>query len=138
MGKAIGIDYGTKRVGIAISDELGMIATPLRTIHSKDVYAELDILISADKVSAIVVGVPFDLKGNVTDATAICQNFVKSLRRKYRDIEIYEVDERFTSRMAADTLLRAGAGQKLRRDKSMLDKISAAILLQSFLDGLKR
>lgn len=134
MGKVIGIDYGTKRIGLAISDELKMIATPLDTVHSKDAIDVLLKLVEGSDIEIIIIGIPIDLKGNETHATKLAQDFSKSLKRKFKQVQIIEVDERFTSKMAAASLIQGGVPLKKRKDKSLLDKISATIMLQSFLD----
>jgi len=123
MARLIAIDYGLKRVGLAIAD----LSTP-----------ELeDFLLSFDQkevIEAFVVGMPKNLKNESTQATEMVENFVKKLKTKFPEIPVHLVDERFTSKMAVDAMIAGGAKKKDRRIKENVDKISAAIILQSFLD----
>jgi putative holliday junction resolvase len=133
-GCVIGLDYGTKRTGIAITDELQMIASPLITIHTKDLTAELKKLVEEKKVVSIVLGEPKNLDGTPTDSTALVQQLQKHLQRTFPGVDIILVDERFTSKMAASTMVTGGVPKMKRRNKETLDQVSAAIILKSWLD----
>jgi len=134
MARIISIDYGTKRVGLAVTDPLQMIATALDTVHSKDVMAFLKDYIEKEEVEAFVLGMPVNLDLTETDATPHVKSFHKKLLESFPKYPIHLVDERFTSKMAMDTMIRGGMKKKDRRVKGNVDKISAVILLQEFLE----
>ena len=133
MSKAIAIDYGTKRVGIAETDELQIIASRLTTVHSSELMDYLQKYILSNEVEAIVVGKPVNLKMEATNSSEAVNNFIVHLRKKFNNINIVEIDERFTSKIAKDTILRAGIKKKKRKSKEYIDEISAVILLQDYL-----
>ena len=135
MSKAIGIDYGKKRVGIAISDSLQIIASALTTIDTSDIFIFLDDLFKKQEIDCFVVGEPKNLDGTPTDSTVITKEFVAKLSKKYPHISIKRIDERFTSKIAKQSILDAGIKKMKRRDKALVDKVSAAIILQSYLDA---
>jgi putative Holliday junction resolvase len=135
MACAIGIDYGSKRVGVAITDTLGIIASPLGTWHSAELVEMLKKLVPEKKVSVIVVGQPQQLSGAPTDASKMTDEFCVHISRVFPQVRIDRVDERFTSSMAAKSLVENGIPKKKRQDKSLLDAVSAAIILQSWLDS---
>ena len=135
MGRILAIDYGNKRVGLAVTDPLCMIASPLETIHSKDLLAYVKAYHQREPLRAIVVGMPRTLLNEPTDVTSAVVGLLRTLRRKLPALPIHELDERFTSRMAHAAMLAGGLGQKARRDKATVDRISAAIILQSFLES---
>ena len=134
MAKALGIDYGIKRIGIAISDSLQMIASALCTVNTSDIFTFLEELLKKEDIDCFVVGEPKNLDGTATDSTEITEKFVEKLAKKYTEIPIKKIDERFTSKIAKQTILDAGIKKMKRRDKSLIDKVSAAIILQSYLD----
>ncbi|MCZ6519950.1 MAG: Holliday junction resolvase RuvX [Bacteroidetes bacterium] len=134
MARLIAIDYGLKRVGLAIADPLKIIASPYQTVSTPELE---DFLLSFDQkevIEAFVVGMPKNLKNESTQATEMVENFVKQLKTTFPEIPVHLVDERFTSKMAVDAMIAGGAKKKDRRIKENVDKISAAIILQSFLD----
>lgn len=135
MVKTLGIDYGQQRVGIAISDASEIIASALCTINTATIFNFLDDLTTTEAIGCIVVGEPKNLDGSPTDSTKITAKFVEELSKKYPEITIKSVDERFTSKIAKQTILDAGIKKMKRRDKALVDKVSAAIILQSFLDA---
>jgi putative Holliday junction resolvase len=135
MPKILAIDYGQKRVGIAATDDLQIIASGLTTVHSKDVMAFLEDYLAKNQVECIVVGDPKDLKNNPAESARFIEPFVKHLSRKFPTIKIERVDERFTSKMAFQTIIDAGLGKKARQNKALVDEISATIILQSFLES---
>ena len=135
MPKFLALDYGTKRIGIAITDELAMIASPLETIHPDKLNEYLSSKIKNDKVTGIVLGLPKGLKGEDTNSTKQVLDLKKHLERTFPQVSIYLYDERFTSKMASRTMLEGNLPKAKRRDKAMVDKISAAIILQSFLES---
>ena len=133
MAKILAIDYGNKRVGVAVTDDLQIIATRLTSVHSKDIISFLTNYITDNKVDAIVVGKPVNLKGLATDSSESVQNFVRYLKRKFKNISIVEIDERFTSKIASQTISKSGMNKKKRQNKELVDEISAVILLQDYL-----
>ena len=135
MAKAIGIDYGKKRVGIAISDSLQIIASALTTIDTPNIFTFLKDLLEKEEIDCFVVGEPKNLDGTPTDSTVITKEFVAKLSKKYPHISIKRIDERFTSKIAKQSILDAGIKKMKRRDKALVDKVSAAIILQSYLDA---
>ena len=135
MAKALGIDYGKKRIGIAISDSLQIIASALTTVNTPDIFIFLDDLLKKQEIDCFVVGEPKNLDGTPTDSTVITKEFVAKLSKKYSQIPIKRIDERFTSKIAKQSILDAGIKKMKRRDKALVDKVSAAIILQSYLDA---
>ena len=135
MPRILAIDYGNKRVGLAVTDPLAMIASPLETIHSKDLLAYVKAYHLREPLRAVVVGMPRTLLNEPTDVTSAVVGLLRTLRRELPELPIHELDERFTSRMAHATMLAGGLGQKARRDKATVDRISATIILQSFLES---
>jgi putative holliday junction resolvase len=137
MGRILAIDYGSKRVGLAVTDPLQIIATALDTVHSKDVIAYLKAYEAREGIEAFVVGMPKRLDNTDTNATALVQAFVKNLQKNFPSIPLHLHDERFTSAMALQTMIAGGMKKKDRREKANVDKISATIILQSFLEQKK-
>ena len=138
MGRIVAIDYGQKRVGIAVTDELQLISSGLTTVHVKDIWSFLTDYLSEQKVDCIVVGEPRDLKNRPSDASRFIEPFVNKLKKTFPDIPVERFDERFTSKMAHDTMIESGIGKQKRQDKALVDKISATILLQSFMNTKKQ
>tara|TARA_B100001250_G_scaffold81365_1_gene67003 strand:+ start:369 stop:779 length:411 start_codon:yes stop_codon:yes gene_type:complete len=134
MGKILAVDYGTKRTGIAITDAMQLIATGLTTVATHLLYQFIAGIVIKENIQCIVVGFPKNLDGKITDSTIHVNNFVKKLGELYPSILIKQVDERFTSKIARDIILASGVNKKKRRNKSLVDKVSATIILQSYLD----
>lgn len=134
MSKVIGIDYGKKRIGIAISDIDQKIAFPLKTVENKKPFEILKKIIESEKVSSIVVGVPINLDGSNTDATEMCFKFHLKLKNEFPNINHFFVDERLTSKLAK-RFLNQSDKKKQRGNKKNIDKISASIILENFLIG---
>jgi putative Holliday junction resolvase len=133
MGRILSIDYGQKRVGFAVTDELQICAQALETIHVSKAYDYLQNYLNREKVDTIVVGEPKTMNNTDSDAARFIEPFVNRLKKEIKDIEIVRFDERFTSKMAFQTLIDAGVNKKTRTNKALIDKISATILLQSYL-----
>lgn len=133
MGRIIAIDYGQKRVGLAVTDELKIIANALTTIHSKDIFVFLKDYVSKENVEAFVVGKPLQMNAQESESARFIEPFVRKLQQTFPHIPIHRTDERFTSKMAQQTILEAGIKKKQRQDKGMVDRISAVIMLQYFL-----
>ncbi len=136
MGRILAIDYGSKRVGIAVSDPLRIIATGLTTIHSKDVIEFLKTYCAKEVVEIIVVGEPKTLANKPSDSARFIEPFVKHLQKVFPDKKIERLDERFTSKIAQQTMLQSGLKKTDRQNKETVDLISAIIILQDYLGTL--
>ena len=136
MGRILALDYGQKRVGIAVTDESRIIANGLATIHVKDLMAFLKEYIGKENVDCIVVGEPRDMKNRASDAARFIEPFVKHLKKQFPDIVVDRMDERFTSKMAFQTMIDAGLKKKSRRNKELVDTISATLILQSYMESI--
>jgi putative Holliday junction resolvase len=134
MARLLALDYGTKSVGIAITDELQIIASGLCTVRAHDCMDFLKDYISKESVSSIVVGLPKDLNNQKTDATPYVKGFAKQLRKQFPDLEVHFVDERFTSKMAFQSMIDGGVKKKDRQNKALVDEVSATLILQSFME----
>ena len=134
MGKALGIDYGTKRTGIAITDAMQIIASGLTTVATHTLDDFISNLVQKEAIECFVVGDPKNLDGTATDSTGHVNGFVKRIKQTYPDIPIYQIDERFTSKIAKQTILASGAKKKVRQNKALVDQVSATIILQNYLD----
>lgn len=133
MSRIIAIDYGTKRVGIAVTDPLRLIATPLATISTTETLVFLKQYIAQEEVEILVVGMPKHLNNSDSTMTAIVTKFIRRLQKAFPSQQIIAHDERYTSKMAAASMIEGGFKKKDRRNKANLDKLSATIILQSFL-----
>lgn len=133
--KLLAFDYGKKRTGLAETDELQIIASALETVPTDSLFQYLNSYLEKNEVEAFVVGEPKRLNLDRTHSSDLVDQFVDKLKKQYPDTPIYMVDERFTSKMAFQTMLESGIGKKKRQDKSTLDKISATIILQSYLES---
>jgi putative holliday junction resolvase len=137
LPRLLAIDYGTKRCGIAVSDPLQIIANGLTTVHSSEILTFLENYFKKEEVETIVVGEPKRMSGAPTDATVHVNNFVKQLAKKFPGKKIERVDERFTSKMAFQTMIDSGLKKKDRQNKELVDEISATIILQSYMETRK-
>ena len=134
MDRLIGIDYGRKRVGVAVSDPLGLFASALDTVHSAKIIEYLKTYAQNENVVKFVVGYPMDMNGRPSEAVADVDVFLRTLKNAFPDIPVVTEDERFTSVLAHRAMIDGGMKKKDRRDKENVDKISAAIILQSYMD----
>ncbi len=135
--RIVGIDYGTKRVGVAVSDPLKLFAQPVQTCAPREVLDRLGIIEDQLGVEIIVVGWPLFLDGDESTATAMVQPFIDRLRRRFPEVEIVKWDERFSSERAKKALYEAGVSRKARRSKDRVNAAAAAVILQEYLDNLK-
>lgn len=135
MPRLLAIDYGSKRTGLAVTDPLQIIATALETVRTHLLLDYLKKYIAQEQVEAIVVGMPTKLDSSDTHNTQPVRVFVKKLENTFPDIPVYTHDERFTSSMALQAMIAGGSKKSERREKGNLDKISATIILQSFMEG---
>ena len=133
MGRIIAIDFGTKRVGIAATDPLQIIASPMVTVDTSNAIEFLKEYCKKEEVDTIVIGMPLRLNGEETHATQPAINFGKLLKKNIPNIEVDFEDEQYTSKMAVEAMVAGGMKKKDRRKKGNIDKVSAAIILQSYL-----
>lgn len=134
MDRLIGIDYGRKRVGVALSDPLCIFASPLETVPSAKIIDYLKNFAEKETITHFVVGYPLNMNGQPSEAAADIEIFLKALSKQFPDIPVTLEDERFTSVLAHRAMIDGGMKYQDRRDKNSVDKISAAIILQSYLD----
>jgi len=134
MGRIIAIDYGRKRTGIAVTDELQLIANGLTTVPSHELMAWLKAYIAREQVEGIVVGEPRQMNNEPSESLQYIIPFVNRLKKEFPGMNIEMVDERFSSKMAFQTMIDAGLKKKDRQRKELVDTISATIILQSYLE----
>lgn len=137
MGRILAIDYGLKRTGLAVSDPLRIIAGALDTVPTARLAEYLRQYIASNDVSTIVVGKPKQMNGDMSDSWRAIGPFVERLRREFPKIEVALYDERFTSVLAHRTMLESGIGRMARRDKALVDRISATIILQDYMQSVR-
>ena len=137
MGRIIAIDYGTKRTGLAVTDPLRIIANALETVETKGLEKWLADYFTKNDVDIIVLGKPSQMNGQPSETMRFIEPLATRLRRAYPDKEVVLYDERFTSVMAHRAMLESGIGKMARRDKALVDRISATIILQSYMDSVQ-
>ncbi len=135
MGKLLAIDFGTKRIGLAETDPLQIIASGLDTIENKKIFEFLDGYLKSEQVDEIIVGEPKRMDDTPSESEKHIKPFIEELEKKYPNIPIKRFDERYTSKMAFQTMIDSGIGKKARRNKGLIDKISATIILQSYMES---
>lgn len=138
MGRVLAIDYGVKRTGIAVTDPFRIIATPLETVLTKDLLSFLKAYVSREPVDEFVIGMPKNLKNEDSEIAPMVRKFIMILKESFPSNPVSEVDERFTSSMAQRAMIEGGMKKKDRQVKGNVDKISATLILQSFLNTTKR
>ena len=134
MPRIIAFDYGTKRIGIAVTDPLQLIATGLETVHPKDIITYLKKYLEAEQVERFIVGEPKQLDGSPSQSAQHVKGFITTLKKNFPHIPIETLDERFTSKMAASAIAQSGLKKSDRQKKELLDTVSAVIILQSYLE----
>jgi putative Holliday junction resolvase len=134
MGRILAIDYGQKRVGLAVTDELKIIATALTTVPANEVMTFLKKYCSGNAVECFVVGEPKQMNNTASESAKYIEPFIRRLKSEFPGIPVERVDERFTSMIATQTIRESGAKKKERRDKALVDTVSAVIILQSFME----
>ena len=138
MPRIVSIDYGAKRTGIAVTDPLQIIATALETVRSHDLLEFLKTYSNTQTIESFVVGMPKNLDNTDTNNTPLVKTFIKHLKKAFPELPVYEHDERFTSKIALQSMIASGTKKSDRRDKGNIDKVSAVIILQSFLENKPR
>jgi putative holliday junction resolvase len=137
MGRIVGMDVGQKRIGLAVTDPLGIFATGLDTVAVSDIFRYLSDYMKTEKVDFLVVGSPVKMNNKPSESVKYIEPIVKALIRTFPGLPVRRIDERFTSRLAKQAILDGGIRKMARRNKAMVDKISAVIMLQSFIDQEK-
>ena len=133
MARILAIDYGTKRTGIAVTDELQIIASGLTTVNTETLLVFLEKYFSEEKVELVLIGEPKQKDGTASQSEVHIQEFLKNFIVKFPEMPVKRVDEAFTSKMAFQTMIDSGLKKKKRRDKALIDEISATIILQTYL-----
>jgi putative Holliday junction resolvase len=135
MGRILAIDFGLKRTGLAVTDPLQIIANGLETVPTHTLLAYLQAYFAKEVVDKVVIGMPKNLDNTDTDSTGGVRIFIKSFRKKFPEIPLEEHDERFTSKLAMQAMIAGGMSKKDRREKGTVDRVSATIILQSYLES---
>jgi putative Holliday junction resolvase len=138
MGRILGIDFGRKRIGLAVTDPLQIFASPLKTVKSNEFDSFLAEYLKTETVDAFVIGYPVQMNNQPSETVKYLKPFIRKIEKLFPEKAIHLVDERFTSGMAFKTMIDGGVRKKGRQDKSLVDRISASIILQSFLDKRHR
>jgi len=136
MGRILAIDYGTKRVGIATTDPSQIIATGLTTVHPNELIEYLKKYMLTETVDCIVIGDPKRLNNEPSQAAAGANQLTAKIQKQFPDLKVDRMDERFTSKMAFSAMIEGGLKKKARADKAMIDKVSATIILQSYMEQM--
>ncbi len=138
LKQILAIDYGKARCGIAATDDMQIIASALDTVPTGSLTDFLKKYFSENQVEAIVVGLPTDLKGNMSEIETSILAFIEKFRAEFPEVEVHRLDERFTSKMASFFISQSGKNKKQREQKGLIDKVSATIILQNFLEQRTR
>ena len=136
MARILSIDYGLKRTGIAVTDPLQIIATGLTTVESRQLIPFLKDYFAREPVELIIIGEPKNLDDSATHATPLVEKFIKALQKNFPGMPVKKVDERYTSKMAKDSMLEMGLKKMQRRNKALVDEIAATILLQEYMRSI--
>ena len=134
MARILAFDYGTKRIGVAVTDPLQIIATGLDTIHPKDIIDFLKKYMLTEQIEAFVIGDPKQMDGSPSESAQHVKGFSTTLKKNFPTIPQYWIDERFTSKLAEQTIMQSGFKKSDRRDKERVDAIAATIILQYFME----
>ncbi len=133
--RIMAFDYGTKKLGIAVTDPLQLIATALTTIHPEKVWTFLTEYLQTEQIETFVVGKPKQMDGTESQSAQHVRGFMRKLKKTYPSIHVVEVDERFTSKMAHRVIAESGIKKNKQQDKGLVDSISATIILQSYMES---
>jgi len=138
MGKIMAIDFGRKRTGIAVTDDFKIIASGLDTVETPSLMNFLHQYFAENQVEEVVIGLPIDLKGNLSEIETDIRKFIGDFETQFSGITVHRLDERFTSKIASFFISQSGKSKKKRQDKSLIDKVSATLILQNFLENKQR
>lgn len=133
MGRILAIDFGQKRTGLAVTDELQIIASGLVTVNTLEILSFLTDYTNKEKVELFLVGEPKQMDNTASESEVFIAPFIKKLKKQFPTIPILRIDERFTSKMAFQTMIASGLKKKQRKNKALIDEISATLILQSYL-----
>ena len=133
MARILALDYGLKRTGVAVTDELQMIASGLTTVPTKEVFSFLKEYFSSENVELVLVGEPKNMNNTASENEGNIQEFLKKFQKEFPTMPLKRIDERFTSKMAFQSMIDSGLKKKQRRNKALVDEVSATIILQSYL-----
>ncbi|WP_394970720.1 Holliday junction resolvase RuvX [uncultured Croceitalea sp.] len=134
MARLLALDYGKVRTGIAVTDEMQLIASGLTTVETSTLFSFLKTYLTDENVELIVLGEPKQMDGSASESEILIQKFLEKFKKQFPDIPIERQDERFTSKMAFQAMLDSGIGKKQRQNKALIDQVSATIILQSYLE----
>ena len=134
MPRILAIDYGIKRTGIAVTDEMQIIASGLTTIETPVIFDFLTNYFSKEKVDKVIIGEPKQMDGSPSESAIYIEKFCENFQNKFPNLPLVKVDERFTSKMAFQTMIDSGLKKKQRQNKALIDEIAATIILQDFLN----
>lgn len=136
MGRILALDYGKKRTGIAVTDELQLIASALTTVSTPELISFLEAYFEKEVVDQIVVGEPRQMNNEPSQSEILIKSFLEIASKKFPQIPIARQDERFTSKMAVSAMIEGGVGKKKRQNKALIDEISATLILQAYLNRI--
>jgi len=134
MSQIIAIDYGKARCGIAATDDAQIVASALTTVETGKLIVFLEDYLKKNKVESMVIGLPTDLKGNLSEIETEILVFIDQVKLLFPEVEIHRMDERFTSKMASFFISQSGKNKKQRQEKALIDRVSATLILQNFLE----
>lgn len=134
MSQIVAIDYGKARCGIAATDDMQIVASALTTVETQNLIPFLQKYFAENRVEAMVIGQPTDLRGNMSAIETDILKFIEQAKAHFQEVKIHRFDERFTSKMASYFISQSGKNKKQRQEKALIDKVSATIILQNFLD----
>ena len=135
MGRVMAIDVGQKRIGLAVTDPGGIIATGLGTVSVAEIFNYISDYAAGEELDMFLVGMPLQMNNMPSESVKYVEPFIRKLKKKFPSVPVRLADERFTSKLARQAMIQGGLGKKARKDKALADKISAVIMLQSFLEG---
>jgi len=138
MARILAIDYGKKRTGIAVTDNLQIIASGLTTVPTEELFIFLKEYTNNEEVELFLIGEPKQMDNTISESEALISPFIVELKKLFPTIPVKRIDERFTSKMAFQTMIESGLKKKQRQNKALVDEISATIILQSYLYNLKK
>ena len=134
MGQILAVDFGKKRCGLAATDDLRIIASGLDTVETSILMEYLRKYFEKNTVDEVVIGLPTDLKGNMSEVEQDIQKFIEELKNEFPEVSVVRFDERFTSKIASYFISQSGKNKKQRQEKGLIDKVSATLILQQYLE----
>ncbi|MFC2450100.1 MAG: Holliday junction resolvase RuvX [Flavobacteriaceae bacterium] len=134
MGQILAVDFGKKRCGLAATDDLRIIASGLDTVETTSLMEFLKNYFSENSVDEVVIGLPTDLKGNMSEVEQDIQKFIEEFKNEFPEVSVVRFDERFTSKIASYFISQSGKNKKQRQEKGLIDKVSATLILQQYLE----